>query len=125
MALLNTNAHVYHVSPVFSVMEVECLKFLGTACGFKENEIDGTFNPGGTMSNMMALIAARHERFPHVRNDGWKPEDRPRVFTSHQSHYSISRGAMLGGMGMNSVRKVRCDRMTGQMDTVALEELIQ
>lgn len=26
VSVLNTNVHVYHVSPVFSVMEVECIK---------------------------------------------------------------------------------------------------
>jgi len=72
VAILNTNVHVYHVAPVFSVMEVECIKLFGKEFGFKEEHIDGTLNPGGTMSNMMALLAARHEHFPHVRLDGWK-----------------------------------------------------
>ena len=47
------------------------------------------------------LLAARHEHFPHVRMEGWKPEDRPVAFTTRQSHYSINRGAMVCGMGMN------------------------
>lgn len=101
IAVLNTNVHVYHVSPVFSVMEVECLRILGMQFGFKEDKIDGTLNPGGTMSNMMALLAARHETFPHVRTAGWKAEDRPIAFTAAQSHYSINRGAMVSGMGMD------------------------
>ena len=58
-AVLNTNVHVYHVAPVFSVMEVECIKLFGKKFGFKDEDIDGTLNPGGTMSNMMALLAAR------------------------------------------------------------------
>jgi glutamate/tyrosine decarboxylase-like PLP-dependent enzyme len=71
IALLNTHSHVYHVAPVFSVMEVECIKLIGEVFGFKEDDIDGTLNPGGSMSNMMAMLAARHEHFPHVRNKGW------------------------------------------------------
>lgn len=71
VAVLNTNVHVYHVSPVFSVMEVECVKLFGAQFGFDPNTVDGTLNPGGTMSNMMALLAARHEHFPHVRKTGW------------------------------------------------------
>jgi glutamate/tyrosine decarboxylase-like PLP-dependent enzyme len=59
VSILNTNVHVYHVAPVFSVMEVQCLKLFGEKFGFKEEDIDGTMNPGGTMSNMMALLAAR------------------------------------------------------------------
>jgi glutamate/tyrosine decarboxylase-like PLP-dependent enzyme len=53
-AVLNTALHVYQVSPVFSVMEVECYKIIGQQFGLKEENIDGCSNPGGTMSNMMA-----------------------------------------------------------------------
>ena len=101
VSILNTNVHVYHVAPVFSVMEVECIKLFGAQFGFNTETLDGTLNPGGTMSNMMALLAARHKYFPHVRLEGWKAEDRPVAFTAEQSHYSINRGAMVCGMGMN------------------------
>ena len=102
--VINPAVHVYHVSPVFSVMEVECVKLYGKMFGFKEEDIDGTLNPGGTMGNMMAILAARQEHFPHVRLEGWKPEDKPIAFTPVQSHYSVNRGAMVSGMGMNNMR---------------------
>ena len=100
-AILNTNAHVYHVAPVFTVMEMECVKFFGKHFGFNVDKLDGLLNPGGSMSIIMSLLAARHERFPHVRLEGWKPEDRPIAFTGAQCHYSNKRGAMMSGMGMN------------------------
>lgn len=99
--MLNTGTHVYHVSPVFSVMEVECVKFFGKSFGYDPETVDGTFNPGGSMSNIMSALCARHEHFPHVRMEGWRPEDRPVAFTPAQSHYSIARAAMVCGMGMN------------------------
>jgi glutamate/tyrosine decarboxylase-like PLP-dependent enzyme len=101
VAVLNTGTHVYHVSPVFSVMEVECVKFFGKSFGYDPETVDGTFNPGGSMSNIMSTLCARHEHFPHVRMEGWRQQDRPIAFTPHQSHYSIARAAMLCGMGMN------------------------
>ena len=52
----------------------------------------------------MAMLAARHEHFPHVRMEGWKAGDNAVAFTSVQSHYSINRGAMVCGMGMNQMR---------------------
>jgi len=76
------------------------------------------------MSNMMALFAARHEHFPHVRLEGWRTEDRPVGFTPAQSHYSISRGAMVCGMGMNQMIDVPCDRITGQMIPEELDKAI-
>ena len=82
VGILNTATHVYHVGPVFSVMEVECIKIFGKIFWFKEEDIDGTLNPGGTMSNIMAVLAARHQYFPHVRLQGWRSEDRPVGFTA-------------------------------------------
>ena len=41
-------------------------KIFGKIFGFQEQDIDGTLNPGGTMSNIMAVLAARHHYFPHV-----------------------------------------------------------
>jgi len=124
-AVLNTGVHVYHVSPVFSVMEVECIKFFGQRFGFNPETVDGCLNPGGSMSNMMSVLCARHEHFPHVRMEGWSPEDKPVAFTPIQSHYSIARAAMVCGMGMNQMRGVPCDRLTGRMSIEALEEMIE
>jgi glutamate/tyrosine decarboxylase-like PLP-dependent enzyme len=56
--------------------------------------------------------------------EGWKPEDKPIAYTSRQSHYSVSRGAMVSGMGMNQMRNVPCERWTGAMSHEALEEMI-
>ena len=81
-------------------MEVECIKIFGEVFGFDPAKVDGVLNPGGTMSNMMAFLTARHRAFPHVREDGWNPEDRPVAFSGAQDHYSIRRGAMIAGMGM-------------------------
>jgi len=72
----------------------------------------------------MSVLCARQETFPHVRLEGWKPEDRPVAFTPIQSHYSIARAAMLIGMGMNQMRGVPCDRLTGRMSVEALDEMI-
>jgi len=111
--VLNTASHVYHVSPVFSVMEREMVKLFGSKFGFPAETVDGATCPGGSMAIMMSLLAARHEHFPHVRMEGWKGEDKPIAFTSAQSHYAVNRGAMMSGMGMDQMRKVPCDRMTG------------
>ena len=75
VSVLNTGTHVYNCSPVFSVMERECVHVIADAFGFPRETVDGVANPGGTMSNMMAVLTARNEYFPHVRREGWKPED--------------------------------------------------
>jgi glutamate/tyrosine decarboxylase-like PLP-dependent enzyme len=122
--VLNPAVHVYHVSPVFSVMEVEVVKIYAEAFGMDPAVVDGTLNPGGTMGNMMAIMAARQEHFPHVRQQGWNGTEKPIAYTPAQSHYSVNRGAMVMGMGMDNMRQVPCDRWTGQMDTYALSQMI-
>jgi glutamate/tyrosine decarboxylase-like PLP-dependent enzyme len=125
VAVLNGNTHVYHVSPVFSVMEVETIQLMGQAFGLRNEDIDGTINPGGSMSNRMALLLARHEHFPHVKRIGWRSEDRPVAFTAAQSLYSLTATAMVAGMGTDSIIQVRANRQMSQMDPVALEARIQ
>lgn len=67
VAVLNTNNHVYVTAPVFTVMETECVKVLAEQFGFPIETTEGIANPGGSMSNMTAMIVARNEQFPHVR----------------------------------------------------------
>lgn len=82
VTVLNTAVHVYHVAPVFTIMEREIMKVFAAKFGFNPETADGVINPGGTMSNIMAVLVARNEHFPHVRLEGWKPEDQPVAFTS-------------------------------------------
>jgi hypothetical protein len=30
----------------------------------------------GSISNLMALLCAREQHFPHVRQEGWRPDDK-------------------------------------------------
>jgi glutamate decarboxylase len=121
-SVLNTAVHVFHVAPVASVMEIECVKEYAEKFGFDRETCEGVMNPGGTMSNIMAVVAARHKYFPHVRKEGWKAGDNPVGYTAGQSHYSVNRGAMVTGMGMDNFRKIPCDRMTGAMKIDELEK---
>lgn len=102
-------------------MEVELVKVLAEQFGFDPQTADGCLNPGGTMSNIMSLLVARNEHFPHIRLEGMRADDQLVGFTARQSHYSIARGAMIGGMGMNNMIKVAGDRSTGQMIPEALD----
>jgi glutamate/tyrosine decarboxylase-like PLP-dependent enzyme len=124
-SIMNCMVHVYHCAPVFSVMEVECVLKFASMFGFNTATADGCLNPGGSMSNMMALLAARHENFPHVREQGWLPEDKPVAFCADLSHYSLKRGAMVCGMGMNQMVAVPCSRETGRMIPEEFERLVK
>lgn len=109
LASLNTNVHTFAVSPALSAIELAMVEQLCARVGFPADCRDGVFCPGGSMSNLTAVVAARHRHFPHVRRSGWRPDDQPVILASAQAHYSVARAAMIMGMGMDSVVKVPCD----------------
>ena len=52
------------------MMEVECVRATAEAYGFDTNTADGLLVPGGSYANLMALMLARHKKFPHVKSEG-------------------------------------------------------
>ncbi len=95
--------------------------------GFEEG--DSILAPGGSISNMYALIVARHRYFPEAKNKGISGISEPvAIYTSEQvssllkhgfqtfkrklffqCHYSIKGGAATIGIGLESVFSVPCD----------------
>jgi glutamate/tyrosine decarboxylase-like PLP-dependent enzyme len=120
VGLLNANIHTYAASAINSVIEVNCINELGKMAGYKEGKIDGLFVPGGSYANMVALMVARNEAFPHVRQEGWKSGDNPVILMSTQAHYSVDRAAMMAGVGMNNCVKIKAS-LNGCMDIEDLE----
>ncbi|KAJ3297676.1 hypothetical protein HDU79_002532 [Rhizoclosmatium sp. JEL0117] len=106
LALLNTNVHVYSVSPVATLMEHESIAALSDLCGFK-TPASGVFQPGGSASNMLAMITARNLIYPEIKRVGAaKAGLQLAVFTSADGHYSIEKAAIVLGLGLEAVIKV-------------------
>mmetsp|Transcript_8720 Transcript_8720/g.20001 ORF Transcript_8720/g.20001 Transcript_8720/m.20001 type:complete len:543 (-) Transcript_8720:232-1860(-) len=122
-AAVNTSMHTFAAAPVFTVMERQLIVRVAERLRMDTATIDGVFAPGGSYANMVAMLVARNEKFPHVREDGWEPADRPVAFTSVQSHYSIKKAAMITGMGSKSVVEVAADA-TGAMIPEELEKAL-
>ncbi|KAI9276131.1 pyridoxal phosphate-dependent transferase [Sporodiniella umbellata] len=129
LGVLNSNVHVYHVSPVLSLMEIEVTKAVGRLLGMGENS-GGLLCPGGSASNLLAMTTARNRLFPSIKKEGYFPRPFPnasygklKVFTSIDSHYSIDKAVLILGLGLDSIVKVPVDR-EGRMQAEALEILI-
>jgi len=127
-SILNTNVHAYHVSPVFSVVEIRTIHTVASLIGYSTGGLsrdrddyggDGVFCPGGSYCNMMAMLCARDRAFPHMQTDGVRPDDRPISFTSEHGHYSVRNASLMLGLGTHSVAKVRCDK-SGRIDVDSL-----
>ena len=123
----NGNMVTYEISPVYGIMEAEVLRHMRKIIGWPEGAGDGIFAPGGAISNLYAVIAARHKKFPESKEKGMAvlPPGRNLVmFTSDQSHYSIKGAAAITGIGMSNVVEVRTDER-GKMLASELKQNIR
>lgn len=121
-ALTNTSMYTYEAAPVATVVEHALIERLCRYVGFDGGE--GTLAPGGSISNLMAVLAARHRHFPHVKREGLRPEDRPVLFVSKEAHYSGARAAFVTGIGLEGAVEIEVDAV-GRMRADALEGAIE
>jgi glutamate/tyrosine decarboxylase-like PLP-dependent enzyme len=119
--MLNNSMYTYKVAGPQVGIEKEVLRNICALAGYP-NESDGTFAPGGSMSNMMALIMARDFKNETIRAEGLSKS--MTLYTSKESHYSISKNAALTGIGRNQVRLVNTNS-AGEMLAKHLDELVQ
>jgi len=134
LAGLNGNSHVYHVSPVFTLMEIHVTRALARLFGFQGELAGGLSCPGGSASNQLAMVTARNSLFPEIKKYGYFPrpsliqQERLRsqgyayhssssassygrliAFTSSAGHYSLEKSAVIMGLGTESIVSVPCD----------------
>ncbi|CAF2354770.1 unnamed protein product [Rotaria sp. Silwood2] len=74
-ASINANMFTYEVAPVFNLMEESILAHMRQYCGWSnENSLlkngDGVLAPGGALSNLYAVLAARHYAYPQIKKYG-------------------------------------------------------
>lgn len=124
LSVLNTNSHVYTVSPVLSVLE----NYVGkkyASLYFKNNQdtCGGLTFSGGSWSNITALQIARSLLFPETKLEG-NGDKKFAVYASKHCHYSVEKAAILLGLGSNAVFKVDINS-DGTMNTESLETVIK
>lgn len=118
--MLNNSMYTYKVAGPQVGIEKEVLRKVCELTGYNKDS-DGTFAPGGSMSNFMAMLMARDSKNNAVRAEGVnKPMT---LYTSESSHYSISKNAAFGGIGKNQVRLVKTNEK-GEMQASHLNALI-
>uniref|UniRef100_A0A8C4S417 Glutamate decarboxylase 2 n=1 Tax=Erpetoichthys calabaricus TaxID=27687 RepID=A0A8C4S417_ERPCA len=105
----NTNMFTYEIAPVFVLLEHVTLKKMREIIGWPDGKGDGIFSPGGSISNMYAMLVARYKMFPEVKEKGMSAVPRLIAFTSEHSHFSIKKGAAALGIGTDSVVLVKVD----------------
>lgn len=121
LSVLNTNLHVYQVSPALTAIEKQTARALANLFGLNGPNAGGVTCQGGSSSNLTSMIVARNTLFPDVKSAGNAGHDFV-VFTSVNGHYSVEKSAMICGMGADAVWGVPADEH-GRMKPEALREM--
>lgn len=72
--------YTFEVAPVFTLIEMKILKHTLKLFGITNG--DGIFSPGGSISMLYALVAARFKAFPDVKRKGMRGLPEMVIFTS-------------------------------------------
>lgn len=119
--MLNNSMYTYKVAGPQVGVEKIILKKICQMIGYGEDS-DGTFAPGGSMSNFMAMLMARDAMETTVVDKGI--QKKMIVYTSEASHYSIGKNAAFMGIGRHQVRYIQTDD-SGKISIHDLEHQIQ
>lgn len=123
LATLNTNVHVYQVSPALTVIEKYTGQQLAKLFGLNGPRAGGISVQGGSASNTTSVVIARNNLYPSTKKDG-NGDFKFVLFTSAHGHYSVEKAAQMLGLGSNAVWVVPIDRQ-GRMIPSELEKLVQ
>ena len=119
--ILNNSMYTYKAAGPMIGVEKVVLRKICDIVGWGENS-DGAFAAGGSMTNFKSMLMARDAFNSKIKNEGL--QQNLTVYTSAESHYSISKNAAFAGIGRDNVRFIPTDKF-GVMDMVILEAKIQ
>ncbi|MGV9860132.1 pyridoxal phosphate-dependent decarboxylase family protein [Gordonia sp. NPDC003425] len=108
----NASLDTYDSGPATLAVERWTVASLARLAGLPETS-GGVFGPGGSYSNLLAMLVARDEtarrRGIDVRRAGVRDLVRPVVFCSSVAHFSINRACAALGLGESAVIPVAVD----------------
>lgn len=119
-AVLNNTMHTYKSAGIHILIEQEVIKFLLKKVGYKKG--DGIFGPGWSLTNMIALVLARNQKYSSIKKSGIRGKKLV-GYTSDQAHYSTEKFISVTWLGKNAIRVIPTDNK-GKMNIKTLEEKI-
>ncbi|MDF1797976.1 MAG: aminotransferase class V-fold PLP-dependent enzyme [Planctomycetota bacterium] len=117
---MNNSMYTFKVAGPQVLLENELIERMGKLMGYRRHE--GTFTPGGSLSNLCAMLLARDSVCPDFREQGMDGR-KLRVYTSADSHYSVPKAAAMLGVGRSNVVRIPVDGR-GRMLVSALASAI-
>ncbi len=119
--IMNSSMYTFKVAGPHVLIEQELIGAMCSKIGYDSG--GGILCPGGSVSNMVAMMVARNQARPGLRQVGHDGTVM-KVYSSSISHYSIVKNAGVTGIGRENVRLVDVDSR-GRMKTDELEHMIE
>lgn len=120
-AIANTPMYTFKSGGPQILIEKEVIRKMSQLAGYSSH--DGIFTPGGSLSNMAAMIIARNEAVAGLRENGLITK-KMIIYSSAEAHYSVKKAAGMIGVGRNNVRGIPVDQ-DGKMKASKLETSIE
>ena len=117
-SLLNSFPSTYSTSPATVRLENSCIKWICNLIGYPENS-GGVFTSGGSMANLIAIIAAR-DHFPFTKES---PKNTVVYYTKH-THHSIHKALKIAGLEDVIKKEIHVDKYF-KMKPSHLQETIE
>ena len=117
-SLVNHSMYTYKVAGPLVLIEEALIEAMRQRVGFPSSSGGGLFTPGGSLSNLVAMLCARDRVAPNAKEEG-VPQGL-RVYCSAEAHYSVRKGAGVVGVGRANVVAVEANEW-GHMRPEALE----
>ncbi|MEA3378565.1 MAG: pyridoxal-dependent decarboxylase [Nanoarchaeota archaeon] len=104
-----------HISPTATFVEIQLIKWMREALGYKVKNIDsifdvgGIYTPGGVLSNTISLLLAREKKFSDTMKKGLTidPKKAKLFLPDGIGHYSSRTALGWLGIGTDNVIKVK------------------
>ena len=120
--LTNNSMYTYEMSPMATLMERALIEKMSKLIGYEDGF--GSFVPGGSNANLIAVLCARNRVHPESKNNGLFNYPPLVGFVSEESHYSFLKAGYQAGIGVDNMRQVPCND-DGKMDIGKLEAMIE
>ncbi len=113
---LNNNLLAEELSPSLTSLERQLCEWFGRKLGLKDGS-GGVAASGGSLSNLMALVIARH-------NAGLENDPSAVFFASDDSHVSLSKAVGIMGLKQDALQRIPTDE-EGKLNTKNLYSTIK
>lgn len=114
-AIVNRYVGVFAAAPGAAELEAQVIRWMAELLGMSPSAF-GVLTTGGSMSTLMAVIAAREKILGDDTNRGT-------VYVSTEVHHVVTRAARIAGIAARQIRIVPADA-AGRLKTEALRDII-